>query len=84
MAQVMPHDRDDETGQYLPEYPPEEALAAIREVGGRTATTEVAEHLGSTREAAYMILARLEERGEVRSEMVGANRMWEIVEVEEE
>lgn len=80
----MPHDRDEDTGRYLPEYQPEEALAAIREVGGRTATTEVADHLGSTREAAYMILARLQEQGEVRSEMVGGNRMWEIVEEGEE
>lgn len=85
MSQAMSNkDRDEDSGRFKAEYPPEEVFAAIREVGGRAATREIADYIGSSREAAYMKLQRMEERGEVESQKVGTNRMWMAPEDEED
>lgn len=81
MSQVMgDRKRDEDTGRFTDEYPPEELLAAIRDIGSRVATSEIADRIGSTRQAAHAKLQKMEERGQVESQMVGGNRMWSIAE----
>ena len=68
--------RDAETGRYADKYPPDEVLEAIWELGGRAATSEVAEEVGASRDTIYKKLQAMEGEGLVESRMAGGIRVW--------
>lgn len=75
-SQRMPLDRDDESGRYKQSYTPEMALEAINERGGAATTSEVADHMGSSRRLALRRLRELEEDGRVSSREAGNTYLW--------
>lgn len=75
-GQRMPLNRDDESGQYTQSYTPEMALEAIDEQGGAATTSEVADHMGSSRRLALRRLRELEEDDRVHSREVGNTYLW--------
>jgi hypothetical protein len=72
--------RDDESGQYVGEYPPERILDALRALGGDGTTTEVEEEVGCAYRTAHAKLSELEEDGRITSRKVGNARLWSVVE----
>lgn len=71
-------ERDEESGRFTEEYPPEELVAAIRDAGGAAGTQEVAERVGCSYETAYKKLRWLEDAGEIAHRKVGNARLWEV------
>lgn len=59
-----------ESGQYVAEVSPEDALAVFTDHEPRTAR-EVADELGVVRRTAYNKLEELTERGDIRKKKVG-------------
>ncbi|WP_135807235.1 helix-turn-helix domain-containing protein [Halorussus marinus] len=72
-------DRDEESGKFTEEYPPQEFLDAIAELGP-SGTTDISDYVGCDRRTAYLKLKSLEEEGEVRSRKVGNSLLWELAE----
>jgi cytosine/adenosine deaminase-related metal-dependent hydrolase len=70
-------DRDEESGKFTEEYPEEDFLQAIEELGS-SGTTEISEYVGCDRRTAYLKLQSLEEKGEVRNQKVGNALLWEL------
>jgi uncharacterized membrane protein len=75
MAQSMPKDRDDESGQYTTAVADEELIAHLKNEGG-VATKELAEAFDYTRPTAYRRLVDLEDAGEVERREVGNSLLW--------
>ncbi|ELY39833.1 hypothetical protein [Natronorubrum tibetense] len=71
-------DRDENSGKFTEEYPREEFLKALEELGA-TGTTDVSSHVGCDRRTAYLKLQTLEKKGEVKSQKVGNALLWELV-----
>ncbi len=71
-------DRDENTGRYSEEYPPEEFLEALENLGA-TGTTDISNHVGCDRRTAYLKLQTLEEEGEIESQKVGNALLWDLV-----
>lgn len=71
-------DRDQQSGRYVDEYPPEEFTAAIDALGGAGSTQEVAEEVGVIYDTAYKKLRRLRDRGAVTSRKVGGSHLWSL------
>ena len=72
-------DRNEESGKFTEEYPPQEFLDAIAELGP-SGTTDISDYVGCDRRTAYLKLKSLEEEGEVRSRKVGNSLLWELAE----
>lgn len=72
-------DRDEESGQFTEEYPREEFLGALEELGP-AGTTDVSNKVGCDRRTAYLKLQQLEEDGVIQSRKVGNALLWEIAE----
>ncbi|MFA9518467.1 helix-turn-helix domain-containing protein [Halopenitus sp. H-Gu1] len=72
-------DRDEESGKFTEEYPPQEFLEALAELGP-SGTTDISEYVDCDRRTAYLKLKSLEEEGEVRSKKVGNSLLWELKE----
>ena len=70
MSEGQPDRERAESGQYVSEVTPEDALAVFTDREPRTAT-EVAEELGVVRRTAYNKLAELETRGDLKKKKVG-------------
>jgi len=68
-------DRDEESGKFTEEYPPQEFIQALDEIGP-SGTTEISDHIGCDRRTAYLKLKSLEEEGEVSSTKVGNSLFW--------
>jgi predicted transcriptional regulator len=68
-------ERDEETGEFTEEYPTEEFLQSLEELGP-AGTTEIAEHIGCDRRTAYIKLQSLEQDGVVESQKVGNALLW--------
>ena len=68
-------DRDENSGKFTEEYPIEEFLQTLEEIGP-AGTTEIAEHIGCDRRTAYLKLQSLKEGGEVESRKVGNALLW--------
>ena len=84
MSKVMTKwKRDEYSGRFTDKYPPEEVLAVIDDIGGRATTSEIADGLGSSREAAYMKLQMMEENGQITSRKAGGIRVWQIIDSDE-
>lgn len=73
----MPEDRlsDDEDGRR--QYPESQFIEAIEE-GDTPTTTDVAEYVGCTSQAALYRLDKLEDEGTVSSEKIGNTKVWRI------
>ena len=70
-------DRDEESGKFTEEYPQEDFLQALEELGP-TGTTDVSDFVGCDRRTAYLKLQSLEEEGKVNSQKVGNALLWEL------
>lgn len=70
--------RDEDTGQYTDKYPPAEVTAAIEDLNGTAATSEVADALGADRDTIYKKLTLMQDRGQVTSRKAGGIRVWSI------
>lgn len=85
MSQSVPsRKRDEDTGRFQEKYPPNEVIAAIRDIGGRATTAEVAEQIGSSRGSAYEKLRRMEENEQIKSRKTGRVRVWSVAEDSEQ
>ena len=69
-------DRDQESGKFTEEYPPQEFLEAIAELGP-SGTTDISDYVGCDRRTAYLKLKSLEEEGKITSREVGKALLWE-------
>jgi predicted transcriptional regulator len=85
MSHVMSKwERDEKSGRFTDKYPPEDVLAVIDDYGGRATTTEIADGLGSSRDAAYMKLQMMEENNQITSSKAGGIRVWENIDNNEQ
>jgi len=69
--------RDENSGRFSEEYPREEFIRALEELGA-AGTTDVAEYVDCDRRTAYLKLQDLEEEGDVESRKVGNALLWEL------
>jgi predicted transcriptional regulator len=72
-------ERDEESGEFTEEYPLQEFLEALDELGP-SGTTDISEYVGCDRRTAYLKLKSLEEEGKVRGRKVGNSLLWELIE----
>ena len=82
-TEVMNDDSDekrtrDETGRYTDKYPREDIRAAIRDLSGMAATSEVADRLDAERNTIYKKLDVMQDDGELTSRMAGGIRVWSV------
>ncbi|WP_134672305.1 helix-turn-helix domain-containing protein [Halorussus marinus] len=69
-------DRDDENGQYVETYPPQDFADAIEAEDGMAGTQEIADAVGCSYETAYKKLREMEDAGTIESKRVGNARLW--------
>ena len=69
--------RDENSGKFAEEYPLEDFLTALDELGP-SGTTDIADAVGCDRRTAYLKLQSLEENGEVLSQEVGRSLLWKL------
>jgi len=72
-------DRDERSGKFTEEYPSQEFLDALAELGP-SGTTDISDYIGCDRRTAYLKLKSLEEEGKVRSKKIGNSLLWEQTE----
>lgn len=82
MDDVMPKDRDEESGKYTESYPPEAFIEALESLSGSAGTQEVADEVGCAYRTAFAKLSDLEDEGEVTSRKVGNARLWKLASTE--
>jgi hypothetical protein len=70
-------DRDEESGRFTEEYPEEEFIQALEEIGP-AGTTDISNFVGCDRRTAYLKLQSLSEEGKVSSQKVGNALLWEL------
>jgi len=70
-------DRDEESGRFTEEYPEEEFIHALEELGS-AGTTDISNYVGCDRRTAYLKLQGLEEENKVTSQKVGNALLWEL------
>lgn len=70
-------DRDEESGKFREEYPPQDFLDALAELGP-SGTTDIADHVDCDRRTAYLKLKSLEEDGKITSSKVGNSLLWDL------
>ena len=70
-------DRDKNSGKFTEEYPREEFISTLEELGS-AGTTEISNQIGCDRRTAYLKLKSLEEEGEIKSKKVGNALLWEL------
>jgi hypothetical protein len=78
MDEVMPKDRDEQTGKYTERYTPGDFLSALESLGGSAGTQEVADEVGCAYRTAHAKLTELESDGELTSRKVGNAKLWEL------
>lgn len=76
-------ERDENTGRYVEEYPPELFVDALQELDGTAGTQEVADEAGCKYDIAYKKLRMLSEEGVITSRKVGNANLWMLVDDEE-
>lgn len=74
----MPYDDREEDGKFQRKYTDEMVLDAIRELGKRTGTGDIADELGCSNRLALTRLRSLEEQNAVSGFPVGNTFLWEI------
>jgi len=70
-------DRDKKSGKFTEEYPSQDFLEALAELGP-SGTTDISEYVGCDRRTAYLKLKSIEEEGGIRSKKVGNSLLWEL------
>ncbi|NHN58535.1 MULTISPECIES: transcriptional regulator [Halorussus] len=70
-------DRDEKSGKFTEEYPHQDFLEALAELGP-SGTTDISDYVGCDRRTAYLKLKSIEEDGEIRSKKVGNSLLWEL------
>jgi DNA-binding MarR family transcriptional regulator len=70
-------DRDEKSGKFTEEYPRQDFLEALAELGP-SGTTDISDYVGCDRRTAYLKLKSIEEAGEIRSKKVGNSLLWEL------
>jgi len=70
-------ERDEESGKFTEEYPLQEFIEALDELGPSW-TTDISDYMGCDRRTAYLKLKSLEEEGEVSSTKVGNSLFWKL------
>lgn len=70
-------DRDEESGRFTEEYPEEEFIQALEELGS-AGTTDISNYISCDRRTAYLKLQSLEEEDKVTSQKVGNALLWEL------
>ncbi|WP_311174160.1 transcriptional regulator [Halobellus ordinarius] len=70
-------DRDEKSGKFTEEYPPQDFLEALSEKGP-SGTSDISNYVGCDRRTAYLKLKALEEDGKIRSQKVGNSLLWEL------
>jgi predicted transcriptional regulator len=74
----MPKERDDETGKYTENYPPEKFVSALKELGSEASTQEIADRVGCAYRTAHAKLSTLEDAGKITSRTVGNAKLWQL------
>lgn len=69
-------DRDERSGKFTEEYPSQEFLDALAELGP-SGTTDISDYIGCDRRTAYLKLKSLEKERKVTSKKVGSSLLWE-------
>lgn len=77
-------ERDEDTGQYVPDHSTEYFLEAIRELGRDAGTQAIADEVSCGYDSAYKRLSRLQDRDVVTSRKIGNARLWEVDEEDNE
>jgi len=70
-------DRDKNSGKFTEEYPREDFISTLEELGS-AGTTDISNQIGCDRRTAYLKLKSLEEEGEIKSKKVGNALLWEL------
>ncbi|MFC6875486.1 helix-turn-helix domain-containing protein [Halobellus marinus] len=70
-------DRDENSGKFTEEYPAQDFLEALVELGP-SGTTDISDYVGCDRRTAYLKLKSLEEEGEIESKKVGNSLLWKL------
>lgn len=70
-------DRDKGSGKFTEEYPPQDFLEALAELGS-SGTTDIADYVGCDRRTAYLKLKSLENKNKIKSKKVGSSLLWEL------
>lgn len=69
--------RDKGSGKFTEEYPPQDFLEALAELGP-SGTTDIADYVGCDRRTAYLKLKSLENKNKIKSKKVGSSLLWEL------
>jgi GTP-sensing pleiotropic transcriptional regulator CodY len=75
-------ERDEDTGRYVEEYPPELFVDALSELDSAGGTQEIADEVGCKYDVAYKKLRALAEEGVITSRKVGNANLWMLVDGE--
>ncbi len=78
MDEVMPKDRDEQTGKYTERYTPEDFLSALESLGGSAGTQEVADEVGCAYRTAHAKLTEMDAEERLTSRKVGNAKLWEL------
>lgn len=85
MSIVVPsRKRDEDSGRFQEEYPPEDVIEAIQKYDGYAGTADVADEIGTTTESAYVKLRAMEDQGDLESQLIGQSRIWEVAEEDDQ
>lgn len=75
----VPPERDDETGRYTASWSDEDFLEALRDCDGIAGTSDVADHVGCSRQSAYLRLNDLADKDAVERREIGNSLTWFLV-----
>jgi DNA-binding MarR family transcriptional regulator len=70
--------RDEDSGRFSEEYPQDDFIRALEELGA-SGTTDIAEYVGCDRRTAYLKLQTLEEKGDIESQKIGNALLWNLL-----
>lgn len=84
MDEVMPKDRDEETGRYSERYTSENFESALESLGGSAATQEIADEVDCAYRTAHAKLSDMESESKLISQNVGNAKLWKLGPSEEE
>jgi hypothetical protein len=75
----MPKKRDEESGKYTENYPPNKFVSALKVLGGEASTQEVADEVGCAYRTAHAKLSELEDEEKILSQTVGNAKLWKLI-----
>lgn len=78
MDEVVPKERDEESGKYTETYPLEDFTEALELLSGAAGTQEVANEVGCAYRTAFAKLSELEDKDKVTSRKVGNAQLWQL------